>query len=144
VEKISNLSRLNIRRRRALIEYLIREDFSRHGFKQVDLNISGDSDRVSISDDSPIIISFDISYASDYKEDAYTWCYVDFIINKPNIEIPDELKGTFTRYVDSRHKRIFWRHRMLTRIIDMDMAVEHIIKTRDRLLELLNEYGVEI
>ena len=140
---ISKLSDLNIRRRRALVEYLVKEDFRKKGFKTVKFDIDRNI-RITISDDTPIYISFDLTHASDYKEDAYMWCYVDFFILKPDINIPDELKKVFTRFIDQKNKKIYWRHRILSRIIDMDMAVEHIINTRDRLLELLNKYDIKL
>jgi len=144
VKKISSLRDLNIKRRRALIEFLIREDFGSKGFKLVDHDFGDAKERVTISDGSPILISFDLENASDYKEDAYTWCYVDFFISKPNINLPDDLKRTFTRFLDSRNKRLYWRHRIIVRIIDMDLAVEHILSIKNKLVDMLNFHGVKV
>lgn len=138
-----SLSDLNIMRREAIVNYLINKFFVSMGF-----NLCGDTPikdryRVNICDDSPLMISFDLEYASDFREDAYTWCFVDFFIKKEGIDIPDDLKTSFTRYIDTKSKRIFWRHREMVRIIDMDRAVDYILRLRNELLELLDQYGVE-
>jgi len=135
---------MNIRRRRALIEFLVKEDFSKMGFKKIDQDFGDDKERITITDDSPLLISFDLEYASDYKDDAYTWCNVDFFIYKPNINLPDELKKTFTRFLDSKNQKIYWRHRIIVRIIDMDLAVEHIINIKERLLDMLKFHKVNL
>ncbi len=138
------LKNLNKKRRRALIEFLIRENFRGLGFRKTRLRISDDPDRISITDGSGLIISFDINYASDFREDAYKWCYVDFFLRKPGIDIPDDLKRRFTRYIDSNSKKLYWRHREMARIIDMDQAVDYIIKIKSELLELLRKYKVKL
>jgi len=135
---------LNIKRRRALIEYLIRHDFKKLGFKQIDFLEGASEERINITDGCGLIISFDLSTAADYKQDAYTWCYVDIFISKPNIDIPDRLKRIFSRYVYVRGRRIYWRHRFLVRIIDMDMAVDYIIREKENLLNMLISEKVEL
>ncbi len=140
MRSISRLSELNIKRRRAIIEYLVRNDFSEKGFKEVEFNIEGAENRITISNDIPFYISFDLSYASDYKEDAYTWCYVDFFLKDTDVRIPDPLKRLFTRVIDHKNQRILWRHRLLVRIIDMDRAVDYIIETVDKLRTQLQEH----
>ncbi len=138
------LKNLNKKRRRALIEFLIRENFKELGYRKTRLRISDESDRISITDGSGLVISFDIGYASDFREDAYKWCYVDFFIKRPGIDIPDDLKRRFTRYIDSESKKLYWRHREMARIIDMDQAVEYIVKIKNELLDLLRKYDVKI
>ncbi len=135
---------MNIKRRRALIEYLIRHDFKKLGFKQIDFLEGASEERINITDGCGLIISFDLSTAADYKQDAYTWCYVDIFISKPNIDIPDRLKRIFSRYVYVRGRRIYWRHRFLVRIIDMDMAVDYIIREKENLLNMLISEKVEL
>jgi len=137
-----NLRELNIKRRRALIEYLIKYNFRKLGFKVINFLEGASEDRINISDDCGLIISFDLSTAADYKTDAYTWCYVDIFISKPNIDIPDHLKRIFNRYVYVRGKRIYWRRRFLVRVIDMDLAVDYILKEKESLLSTLKSYGV--
>lgn len=80
--------------------------------------------------------------ASDYKEDAYTWCYVDIFIKDGEVVVPDELKRLFTRFIDREYQQILWRHRLLLRIIDMDRAVEYLVKTVDNLKENLERFGL--
>ena len=80
--------------------------------------------------------------ASDYKEDAYTWCYVDIFIKNSDIEVPDELKRVFTRFIDHKHRRILWRHRILIRIIDMDKAVEYLLDVISNLIEQMKKHGM--
>ena len=138
-----NLKDLNIKRRRALIEYLVRNDFKKHGFKQIDFLEGSAEARINITDNCGLIISFDLSTAADYKQDAYTWCYVDIFISKPNVDIPDKLQRIFSRYVYVKGKRIYWRHRFLVRIIDMDMAVNYILKEKENLLNTLINANVD-
>jgi len=138
------LKDLNIKRRRALIEFLIRNDFKEKGFKPVDFIEGAAEERLNISDGCGLIISFDLSTAADYKQDAYTWCYVDIFISKHNLEIPDELKRYFSRYVYVRGKRVYWRHRFLVRIIDMDLAVEYILNEKKNIVELLRKHGIKL
>ncbi|PCN51051.1 hypothetical protein B6U99_01135 [Candidatus Geothermarchaeota archaeon ex4572_27] len=137
-----SIRELNIKRRRALIEYLVRNDFKDKGFRPVDFLEGTSEERINISDGCGLIISFDLSTAADYKQDAYTWCYVDIFISKHNVEMPDELKRYFSRYVYTRGRRIYWRHRFLVRIVDMDLAVEHILNEKRNLEELLKKHGV--
>jgi len=137
-----SLAELNIMRREAIVNYLINKFFTDKGFKICgDVTIK-DSYRVNICDDSPLMISFDLGYASDFREDAYMWCYVDFFIREPGLDIPDTLKTSFTRYIDTESKKIYWKHREMVRIIDMDRAVDYILRLRDELLELLRQHGV--
>lgn len=131
---------MNIKRRRAIIEYLVRNDFREKGYKEVDFDIEGSENRITISNDKPFLISFDLEYASDYKEDAYTWCYVDFFIKDTSFKVPDPLKRVFTRVIDHKNQRILWRHRILVRIIDMDIAVEYILDNVDKLEMQLKEF----
>lgn len=129
-------------RREAIVNYLINKFFTDKGFKICeDVNIK-DSYRVNICDDSILMISFDLGYASDFREDAYTWCYVDFFIRKPGLDIPDTLKTSFTRYIDTDSKKIYWKHREMVRIIDMDRAVDYILRLREELLDLLRQHGI--
>jgi len=100
--------------------------------------------RINVTNDVPFIISFDLAYASDYKEDAYTWCYVDLFLKKTDIEIPDQLKRLFTRFIDRKHQRILYRHRFLVRIIDMDKAVKYILDTMDRIVDQFRDIGIDI
>ncbi len=118
----------------------MREDFSKLGFKPVNLDIPNKDYRISISDKGLIIVSFDLEHASDFKEDAYRWCYVDFFIKKPGIDLPDELKRFFTRYIDTKSKKILWRHRIIVRIIDMDNAVRYITRVKNELEDLLSRH----
>lgn len=142
---ISNsLANLNRKRRRALVEYLIKENFSRLGYKEIKMDIAPDKDRIFIEDEKSIVISFDLEYASNFREDAYKWCYIDFFIKKPGIDIPDELKRRFTRFIDSSTKKMFWRHREMARIIDMNQAVDYIIKIKNDLEKMLEEYNMKI
>ncbi len=130
-------------RREAIVNYLINKFFVERGFKPCrDIELR-DSVRINICDDKILMISFDLGYASDFREDAYTWCYVDFFIRNPGIDIHDELKTSFARYIDTESKKIFWRHRELVRIIDMDKAVEYILRLRDELLNMLEQYGIK-
>lgn len=138
------LGDLNKKRRKALIEYMVRENFDKLKYKITKLDMTCDEHRISIVDNKNIIISFDIDYASDFREDAYKWCYVDFFIKKPGIDIPDELKRRFTRYIDSSSKKMFWRHREMVRIIDMDKAVNYIVKIKSELEKLLKDYSLRI
>ena len=135
---------MNKKRRRALIEYLIKENFSRLGYKKIRMNITCDKDRIFIEDGKSIVISFDLEYASNFREDAYKWCYIDFFIRKPGIDIPDDLKRRFTRFIDSSTKKMFWRHREIARIIDMDQAVNYITRIKDNLENMLEKYNVKI
>jgi len=113
------------------------------GYKEVDFRIEDKKNRVNItSDDSPFIISFDLANASDYKEDAYTWCYVDIFIKDGELMVPDELKRVFTRFIDREYQQILWRHRMILRIIDMDRAVEYLIKVVENLKNSLARFGL--
>ena len=113
------------------------------GFKEIDFDIEDPKNRINISsDDSPFIISFDLANASDYKEDAYTWCYVDIFIKDSDIDVPDELKRLFTRFIDHEYRRILWRHRLLLRIIDMDKAVDYLMKVIESLREQMEEHGL--
>lgn len=139
-----NLEELNIKRRRALIEYLIKYEFKKLGYKQIDFLEGANEDRINITDGCGLIISFDLSTAADYKQDAYTWCYVDIFISKPNIDLPDKLKRTFSRYVYVKGRRIYWRHRFLVRIIDMDIAVQYIIKEKENLFNSLLTEGINL
>lgn len=139
---ISNtIKKLNIKRRKALIEFLIREDFKNMGFEEVKIKLSEDN-RMSISDGKGIIISFDLDYASDFREDAYKWCYVDFFIDKHVGDIDDDLKRRFTRYINAGSRKMYWRHREMVRIIDMDIAVEYILKIKNELETLLKKYDI--
>ncbi len=126
------------------MEFLVRNDLKGYGLKEVEFPIEGSEDRITVSNGIPFYISFDLAHASDYKEDAYTWCYVDFFLKKNDIQVPDELKRVFTRFIDHNNQRILWRHRLLVRIIDMDRAVDYIINTVSKLSKMLKEHGVEI
>jgi hypothetical protein len=132
---------INIKIRRALIEFLVKENFKPNGFKEIEMKLSNEN-RITITDGKGIIISFDIGYASDYREDAYKWCFVDFFIDKHGIDLDDELKTKFTRYIDSISKRMYWRHREMIRIIEMDRAVEYILNIKNELENILKEYDV--
>lgn len=129
-------------RREAIVYYLINKFFTSMGFKLCGNSTIRDRYRVNICDETLLMISFDLEYASDFREDAYTWCTVDFFIREAGIDIPDDLKTSFTRYIDTKSKKIFWRHREMVRIIDMDRAVDYILRLRNELLELLGKYGV--
>lgn len=102
------------------------------------------SSRISITDGGRLIISFDLDYASNFREDAYTWCYTDFFIRKPDIDIPDSLKRLFTRFIDSASGVMYWRHREIVRIIDMDMAVEYVIRVKRDLEREMDKYDFRL
>jgi|Deesub1362B_J571_1020462.scaffolds.fasta_scaffold00023_12 hypothetical protein len=139
-----NLKDLNIKRRRALVEYLIKYNFKEKGYRLIDFIEGSGEERINLTDGGGLILSFDLSTAADYKQDAYTWCYLDIFISKPGIELPDELKRMFSRYIYVKGKRIYWRHRLLTRIIDMDMAVDYILKTKENTEKLLTDHNIDI
>jgi len=130
-------------RREALVTYIINKFFLARGFRWCNDLVIGSGYRLNICDESIIVISFDLEYASDFRDDAYTWCYVDFFIKEPGLDIDDELKTSFTRFIDAESRKIFWRHRELVRIIDMDRAVEYIMRLRNELLDLLREHGLD-
>lgn len=136
-----DLRKLNERRRLALIDDIYRNDFKRMGYRKVPRRYPSEGRSVSITKNKVIDISFDVSYASDYKEDAYRWCYIDFFITQPNINLPDPLKRSFTRVMDGK-KRLYWRHRGLVRVIDMDVAADTIDKTRRELTKLLEKHSI--
>lgn len=139
-----NLRDLNIKRRRALVEYLIKYNFKEKGYRVIDFIEGAGEERINLTDGEGLILSFDLSTAADYKQDAYTWCYLDIFIYKSGIELPDELKRMFSRYIYIKGKRIYWRHRLLTRIIDMDLAVDYILKNKENVERLLIEHDIDI
>ncbi|MFQ5710414.1 MAG: hypothetical protein ACE5GD_01405 [Candidatus Geothermarchaeales archaeon] len=136
------LKELNERRRLALIENIYRLDLRGMGYKRSLRVYPPEGRRFTITKNGVIDIAFDISHASDYRDDAYRWCYVDFFITTPNINLPDPLKATFTRVMDPKRRRLYWRRRGLVRIIDMNRAAEHIDNIRGELSQLLREHSV--
>ncbi len=89
--------------------------------------------------DQPLYIFFNTFYGDVYER-AYRNCFVEFLLNAPNLRLKPSLIGIFTRL--NTGNGYYWKHRIPIDLNYPEACVRDIDATYDELTLTLSKEGV--
>jgi len=87
----------------------------------------------------PLYVFFNTFYGDVYEK-AYRICFVEFLLNAPNLNLKPSLIGVFTRL--NVEDGFYWKHRIPIDLSFPEVCVKEIDSTYDELLTILSREGV--